>query len=250
MTPSEVKRILWFYRPGSADDRDAEFNEALRLCQSDPELGAWLEEHCATYAALRAKFRQVAVPEGLKEQILSERKAHTVPMLRRPGLIAAALAAFIFLAGVALFWIRSGDTSEFATYRLRMTSAARRTYGMELETSNPAQVRSFLAQRHAVSDYSLPPGLQKAQVVGCTAAMSWRGHTVAMICFKSGRPLPAGQTTDLWLLIAEDATVSGVPSSMPTLAEVNGSATASWKEGNKLYLLIGEGDENFLRQYL
>jgi hypothetical protein len=250
MTPSEAKRILWFYRPGSADDGDGEFCEALRLCQSDPELGLWLEEHCATYAALQAKFRQVLVPEGLKEQILSERKAHTMPKLRRPGFIAAAFAAFILLAGLALFWMRSGETSEFATYRVRMTSIARRTYGMELETANPAEVRSFLAQRHAASDYSLPAGLQKAQVVGCTAAMSWRGHTVAMICFKSGRLLPAGQGTDLWLLITEDATVSGVPSSLPTLAQVNGAATASWKEGNKLYLLIGEGDEKFLRQYL
>ena len=251
MTATQAKQILSLYRPGSADDHDAEFVEALRVCKTDPDLGNWLDEHCAAYSALQSKFRQIPIPEGLKEQIISERKAHMTPLFRRPAVLASlAAAALILFAGIAGFWIQSGATADFRTYRVRMASTARRNYGMELESADPAVIRSFLAKQHAFSEYSVPAGLAKAQLVGCTGALSWKGHTIAMICFKSGRPLPAGQSTDLWLLITDDKAVSAVPTGLPALAEVNGAATATWKTGNKLYLLIGEGDEKFLRQYL
>src|SRR5438045_2813900 len=76
MNSQQAKEILGLYRPGTADQQDADFAAALALAKSDATLQGWFEEHCALQAALQAKFRQIPIPEGLKEQILSERKAH------------------------------------------------------------------------------------------------------------------------------------------------------------------------------
>ena len=71
----EAKNILLLYRHGTADADDPQIAEALALAKRDPELTRWLVEHCARQFVLREKFRQIAVPAGLKEQIISEQAA-------------------------------------------------------------------------------------------------------------------------------------------------------------------------------
>jgi hypothetical protein len=251
MNPEQAKEILSLYRPGTADAEDAYFCEARRQCEADPELKRWFDEHCATYIALRAKFKQVPVPEGLKEQILAERKVHTLPLWRRPVVLVAAAAAVVALITLVSQWPSPRELSGFPAYLTRMVSAVRRTYGMELVTDNLEGIRAFFQQRQANADYVLPAALQqKAQATGC-ALLSWQGQPVSMICFKSGRPLPPGQMSDLWLLVVQHGSIAGAPSTnVPSLAEVNGAATASWTAGGKVYILVAEGNEDFLRQYL
>ena len=87
MNRDEAKTILLLYRPGTADADDPQIAEALALAKQDPELARWLEEHCARQEALRAKFRQITVPAGLKEQIISEQAARSKPAFRRPGAV-------------------------------------------------------------------------------------------------------------------------------------------------------------------
>ena len=256
MNQIQAKQILALYRPGSADARDPEFAEALRLCEADPELKLWFDGHCATYLALQAKFKQVAVPEGLKEQILAERKIHTTFVWRRRAVLVAAMGAVVVLGGLASYWLYSSRSTPveawgFPVYRIRMTSAARRSYTMELETDNLDRIRAFFEQRHVNADFRLPAGLQeKAQATGC-ALLAWEGKPVAMICFKSGRVLPPGQSSDLWVLVMERGSMTDAPSgNLPARVEVNGAATASWIADDKIYLVIAEGNDEFLRQYL
>jgi hypothetical protein len=251
MNHEQAKEILTLYRPGTADADDAYFCEARTLCEIDPGLKLWFDEHRAAHLALRARFKQIPVPEGLKEQILAERKIHTTPVWRRPLVVLAAVAAFAVLLGLASLWLPRREVTAFQHYRTRMTSTARRTYGMELETASLDRIRSFFEQQHATADYVLPAALQqKAQAIGC-ARLHWQGQTVSMICFKSGRPLPPDQPSDVWLLVAQPGAMPGAPaSSTPVLAEVNGAWTASWKDGNAVYILIAEGNEEFLHQYL
>src|SRR5215471_2683767 len=99
MNRNEAKEMLILYRPGSADADDPEFSEALKLCEQDAELRQWFDEHCAVYMAMREKFLQVTPPEGLKEQILAERKVRTTPLLRRPAVLLASVAAVAVLTG-------------------------------------------------------------------------------------------------------------------------------------------------------
>jgi hypothetical protein len=72
-----------------------------------------------------------------------------------------------------------------------------------------------------------------------------------MICFRTGRPLAPGGQSDLWLFVVDRASVRGVPAGdSPQFSQVNRLITATWTQGDKLYLLGTEGDERAIQQYL
>src|ERR1051325_11514340 len=112
MNIQEAKEILSLYRPGTADAEDEFFCEARQLCEQEPELKAWFENHCEVYTALRSKLR-TAVPEGLKDQILAEQKVVPLPVWRRPAFLAAA-APVLVLAGIAAMLLFSPRDSAMA----------------------------------------------------------------------------------------------------------------------------------------
>src|SRR5207253_1597905 len=124
-------------------------------------------------------------------------------------------------------------TAIFSAYVDQMVSKAFRGYGM-FETGSPEQVRAYLAKQRSPSDFALPANLQKnAKLVGCVAVI-WEDKPASMICFHSGKPLHAGQTTDLWLFVTDSATVPGSPASAaPSFARINTATTASWSAGGK-----------------
>ena len=251
MNRDEAKTILLLYRPGTADAGDPEIARALELARQDPELTRWLAEHCARQEALRAGFRQITAPAGLKEQIISEQAAQerTISWRQSAVLVAAAIvAALVVLA--PLWFQHRGNEDTFAIYRSRMAGVALRGYTMDLATNNPAQVRAYLAQNHAPSDYVLPTPLGKTAVTGC-AIEDWQGAKVSMICFRTGRPLPPGEQSDLWLFVIDRSTVKNAPPmGSRQFVQVNKLMTVTWTQGDTLYVLGMEGDEQTLRQYL
>jgi len=247
----EAKTILLLYRPGTADAGDPEIARALELARQDPELTRWLAEHCARQEALRAGFRQITAPAGLKEQIISEQAAQerTISWRQSAVLVAAAIvAALVVLA--PLWFQHRGNEDTFAIYRSRMAGVALRGYIMDLATNNPAQVRAYLAQNHAPVDYVLPTPLGKTAVTGC-AIEDWQGAKVSMICFRTGRPLPPGEQSDLWLFVIDRSTVKNAPPmGSRQFVQVNKLMTVTWTQGDTLYVLGMEGDEQTLQQYL
>jgi len=250
MNRHQAKEILVLYRPGTADAHDPAFAEALQLCERDPELKRWLDEHCALYLALRAKFKQMPVPEGLKEQILSERKVHLTPLWRRRSVVLAAVAAVAVLTGLITLWPPPREDIGFAVYRERMTGLALAGYAMDLATNDPAQIRAHLAQFGAPSDYVVPAALQKATLTGC-AIERWQRTKVSMVCFRSGQPVARGQASDLWLFVIDRASVPDAPAAAsPTVTPVNRATTASWSEDGKTYVLVTDRDAAFLRNFL
>lgn len=253
MNRQQAKEILLLYRPESADANDPEFAEALVLAREDTELGRWFEEHCAVQRTLRERFRRVAVPQGLKEQILSEHKVHSVVAWRHKPAVLAAAAIVAVLLGIAALWWRSGspqeETEAFATYRTRMATAVLRNYAMSLETNSVTEIKAHLAQNQAPAEYVLPKKLEETPLAGC-GVLSWRATRVSMLCFLTGKPLEAGQKSDLYLFVVDRSGLPDAPSAEPQFARVNKLLTASWSVGDKTYILAGEGDEAFLRQYL
>jgi len=247
----EAKHILLLYRPGTADAEDPQIAEALAAAKRDRELAAWLEEHCARQEAVRAKFRQITVPAGLKEQIISEQAARErISSWRRNGLFAvtAVVAGLVVLA--SLWFTRQSNDDTFAIYRSRMAKIAQTGYRMDLATNSPAAIRAYLAASDAPADYALSASLAKTATTGC-AVENWRGAKVSMVCFSTGRPLAPGQSSDLWLFVIGRAAVKDAPAAAaPRFAQVNNLMTATWTEGDKLYVLGTEGDEAALRQYL
>ena len=73
MNATEAKEILVLYRPGTTDDHDPSFAEALEYCERDPELKHWFDGHCDVYRTLRQRFKELPIPNALKEQIVAER---------------------------------------------------------------------------------------------------------------------------------------------------------------------------------
>ena len=252
MNRDEAKTILLLYRPGTADANDPQIAGALELAKQDPELTRWLVEHCARQEAVRAGFRKITAPAGLKEQIISEQAAQEkITTWRRNAILAAAAAVVALVVLTPLWFQHRGNEETFAIYRSRMAGVALRgPYRMDLATNNPAQVRAYLAQNHAPADYVLPAPLEKTAVTGC-AIEGWQGAKVSMICFRTGKPLPPNQSSDLWLFVVDRASLKGAPeSSQPRFAAVKGLITAVWAQGDKVYLLGTEGDESAIRKYL
>jgi len=253
VTKREAKEILLLYRPRSADEDAAEFADALAFARQDAELGRWFDEHCAVHSAIRTRFKQIAVPEGLKQQIISEHKARSVIVWWRQPAVFAAAAAIAILVGAAAIWLNSRSNisapENFAIYRSRMVKAVLRNYAMTLETSDPNQVRAHLSQNDAPADYVLPAALEKTATVGC-GVLSWQDKRVAMVCFLTGKPLAAGQKSDLFLFVVDRNAVPDAPeSAVPEIRRVSKLVTASWSSGRKAYVLAMPGDEKLLRQY-
>jgi hypothetical protein len=124
-----------------------------------------------------------------------------------------------------------------------------RHYGMPFETNDTAQIRAYLAQNQAPADYVLPKTLAQTSQVGC-GTLSWQGKPVAMVCFRTGKPLPPGAKSDLFLFVIEQKDVIAPPQlDVPVFAKVNVLATVSWAEGGKIYVLA-TADESDLKRHL
>jgi hypothetical protein len=121
---------------------------------------------------------------------------------------------------------------------------------MDLTTNNPVAIREYLAQKEAPADYILPAPLEKTAVTGC-AIQGWQKAKVSMICFRTGKPLPPGQQSDLWLFVVDRAAVRNAPpANERRFAQVSRLLTVTWTQGDKLYVLGTEGDKQALQQYL
>jgi hypothetical protein len=237
------------YRPGVGDVQDPQLTAALECVERDPELARWFEDNCAFHEAIRAKLKQIPIPAGLKEQIISERPAdHARVWWRQPTILVAA-AVLALLLGLASLWLRSEPEDRFSVFRRMMVRTALRTYAMDLETNDLKQIRAHLAQRQAPADYVLPQPLERTPSAGCVA-LTWHDKPVSMVCFRSGRPLPAGTKSDLFLFVIDRADVTGEPVlDSPQFHKINKVMTASWSQGDKTYLLAARGDESFLRKF-
>lgn len=252
MNRDEAKNILLLYRQGTADAADPQIAEALALVKQDAELARWFGEHCAAQEVLRAKFRQIPVPAGLKEQIVSEQMARERIVVWRRNLVFTAAAAAVVAAFIlAVLWLRPpASDNTLAIFRSRMAGVALRGYAMDLMTNNPAQIRAYLKQHDAPANYILPAPLQKVALIGC-AVEGWQGTRVSMICFHTGKPLPPGGQSDLWLFVVDRASIKNPPpAGPPQLARANQLITAAWIQDGRLYLLGTKGDEQTLRRFL
>jgi len=155
------------------------------------------------------------------------------------------------LVALAVFWFphRAPDDT-LAIYQNQMAGVALRGYAMDLTTNDPAAVRAYLAQNHAPADFILSAKLKQAALTGC-AVESWQGVKVSMICFHTGQTSAANEASDLWLFVVDRAAMKDAPAgASPQLSKVNRLITATWTQGDKLYLLGTAGDEQTIRQYL
>jgi hypothetical protein len=244
----EAKDILLLYRP-SADRDDPEFSEAIAFAKTDPELAGWFQQHCAFQDAARAAFNDIPVPEALKEQILSERKAHVTLSSRRKALVAACAAIIIAFAGVVTFrsFQPPKPDNTFANFQARMIGMILRYPKMDLETNDLQAIRQELA-KHGQTNLTFTASLNKTAGTGC-ATLSWYDKRVSMVCFNSGKN-GKPKTPDLFLFVIDTAALKDPPPGTPVIARATKTLiSGSWTSGNKTYVLGALGSEDFLREH-
>jgi uncharacterized membrane protein YbaN (DUF454 family) len=240
----EAKTILMLHRPRRDAGEDPQLAAALEAARRDPELRQWLEYHRTFQNAMREKFRRIAPPPGLKEQILASHKiVRPKHWLVGPGWFSAAAAAVALFVGIAAFlWFQPASSDEFSVYRSRMVGTALREYRMDIVTNDLAEVRRFLATNNAPADYVLPPGLEHLELTGA-GLLRWHNQPVSMVCFDRG------DRQMVFLFVVDTAGIDSPPASTPVVKTVNKMLTAGWTEHDKTYLLAGPPDTDLLRSY-
>ena len=72
MDRDQAKEILLLYRAGKdAESIHPRMREALAAAERDPELAQWFKAHRTLDETVRSGFLQIAVPESLRERILT-----------------------------------------------------------------------------------------------------------------------------------------------------------------------------------
>ena len=253
MNDDEIKQILRRYRPGAAGEGDPEVAAALARAREKPELARWLEEQGAAQAAVRAQFRRIKPPAGLREQIISEQaaQARAANPRRNWAQLAGVAAVLAILASIAFlrFPLRAPQDALYI-FQHQMVGIALRGYGMELTTNNPAQIRAFLAAHQAPANYALPPAIPESALLGC-AVENWNSAKVSLICFRTGRDARPGGPGNFWLFVVDRTGLDGTADmETPQFTKINRLTTATWTKGDKLYFLGAEVEERTLRGLL
>lgn len=247
MNREQAKQILLLYRSGQGSSEDPELREALAQAGQDPELGRWLEEHCRFQEAVRAGFREIAPPAGLRDTLLAAPKVVQLPATRvRSGrwvTAAVAVAAMALLLGVlARVWPKAGPPDKFQDYQAMMVSRAILQYGMDFRTNNMSQLRQLIASKGAPSDYALTPALEKLPLTG-GGTLQWRSNPVAMVCFDRG-------TNDMiFLFVMKTSAVKDPPPATPKITNVDIMITASWTKGDNTYVMAGRPEAGFPNRF-
>ena len=244
MTNEQAKLFLQAFRPGGQDVHDPLYVEALEQVRRDPDLARWFEAEQSLDAAIGEKFKEQPIPSDLQSKILAVESVRPLAsQWRRTSWLAAA--ALLALLAIAAFWLPSRPTSQFGAYRDSMTDfLSARFDHLDFKARDVTQLKQFLAQRGAPSDFVLPNGLSELPSYGCRV-LTWDGHMVSLICFHL-----AGNKQIHLFVIQGTKFAEAPPTSSFQFASSSGWTTASWQRGNTAYLLAGSGDRAYLQKYL
>lgn len=244
MNHEEAKFLLRAHRPGTADDRDPVFAEALALADRDPALRAWLEGQRAFDDAVVRKLDEIRPESGALEALLagaraqhrSRRRARTFGWFA----LAAAFAVLFATAGV-LHWRtlpRAGASlAEIARtdmggalWKHRGNSAALDALAGELLAGDLRAKAARLIDLSAL------------RTDGCRV-VSVGGREVFEFCFGPGHAF------HLYIAARADFP-DAVLSADPVIDDQGRRALASWADERHVYSLVTYAGAETLRRLL
>lgn len=241
MNEAQARLILQAYRPG--ETADPEMAEALRAVAENPALSNWFAEEQAFDRAIAAHLAAIPAPFGLRTRILAQARAPRGAGKARWTFGFAALAALIFLLaqGIALW---RGPVSPSPTdYAREMASFIQLKPSLQMESGDLGKIKNWLAAKDA-PPMTVPSRLAALDPIGCRI-LSFRGHSVTLICFHRERDRLAH------LFVIDRAAMPKVkPGQRPIFENENGWMTATWAEGTSVYMIALQGGRSALEQYL
>jgi hypothetical protein len=111
-------------------------------------------------------------------------------------------------------------------------------------SSNPADLVKWLRANQAPTGESLPDSLDKLPSIGCKTIF-WHGKPVSLICFT----LPEGRAMHLVMTNVSTESDQAIKHEAKVIQQGHW-ATATWREGDMIYMLALEGSRDDLRSYL
>jgi hypothetical protein len=245
MNEQEARLILQAYRPGAQDQGDPHFAEALQEAARNPQLARWFAEEQAFDQAMAAHLAAVPTPFGLKTRILS---GAPLPVESRPWSWAIKLAAvvallFFLVQVVSLFRASAPASAGVQDYAREMVDFIQRGPPLDMESDNLVAIKNWLARKEA-SPVEIPPGLAALAPVGCRV-LSFRGHEVTLICFhREGDQIAH-------LFVVDRAVLPKLRPGAPPFFHRDGEwTTATWAEGDRVYMIAAHGDRAAVQKYL
>ena len=232
MNNQEARFILQAYRPGGSDAGDALFAGALEQAKRDPGLGAWFAREQAHDAAVAAKLQSIAPPPGLRDAIMAGGRV-TRPRPSRwvvPAWIGLAASVAVIIA-VSLFWLQPlhADAQELPEFALKY---AARPFRLTAHNENLAELRNWLAARHAPLPLRIPANFAALHALGCRT-VQYRGKDISLICFEQGR--------EYHLFVARRADYPGLKECrQPEFSSKGNWATAHWSDDENCYVLASD----------
>jgi hypothetical protein len=245
MTTEEAKQILHAFHPNGEDDADPFFAEALELALNDNKLGEWFVEQCAFDASMSRALQSETPPADLRAAILAQNMASpesnpkSIKKISNALILWAAIAAIIMIfTGMALFMRGSAEevtpmtVASFTRQALDIKEQGKISLGMM--STDPKQLRTWLAARGAPAGFVIPPGLRGLPSLGCQS-YTMGGTKVSLVCFTLG----SHQIAHLFI-VDKSALADASIRSRPELRNENGLAFATWTSGDKSYVLTGD----------
>lgn len=245
MNNEEAQFILRAYRPGGQDADDPQFAEALQMVRSDPQLAVWFAEEMSLDAAIGSKLRDTRVPADLRAAILAGRNmVERVPGWRR-GTVWALAASVVFLLALAAVWLRPPGGSSLAAYRNAMAEMlSSGQYQLGNHNESVENLQQWLSAHQGVGDFALPAGMKNFPGYGCVV-LNWNEKKVTMLCLRSR------ENGIVHLFVLDRRALPDAPPPGATqFAKAGEWMTASWTQGDKIYLLASGGDREALQRML
>jgi hypothetical protein len=249
MNNREAKFMLSAYRPSGQDANDPRFAEALEQVHRDPILQHWFDESVVFDAAMTQKLSATPVPSDLRESILTGVKVTGAPHWKNRWRKWAIAAAVVLSATLGVLLWHNTRPAPVAGWQLQaldaiLSSIAQNESHFDVISPNPADLVKWLRENSAPTGKKLPNDLDKLPSIGCKTFF-WHGKPVSLICFT----LPEGRAIHLVMTTVSTESDRAIKYEAKVIQQGHW-ATATWREGNMIYMLALEGSRDELRRYL
>ncbi len=249
MDSREAKFMLNAYRPGGQDANDPRFADALEQVRRDPILQRWFDESIAFDVEMAERLSATPVPSDLRESILTGLKITRGLHWKNRWRKWAIAAAVVLSATLGVLIWHNTKPAPVVGWQLQaldaiLSSIARNESHFDLISRNPSDLVKWLRANHAPTGKRLPDNLDKLASIGCKTIF-WHGKPVSLICFT----LPEGQAIHLVIANASADSDRAIKHKAKAIQQGHW-ATATWREGDMIYMLALEGSRDELRRYL
>ncbi|PYJ71311.1 MAG: hypothetical protein DME75_07670, partial [Verrucomicrobia bacterium] len=125
-----------------------------------------------------------------------------------------------------------------------ISSLVRQQSSFDAQSHDAGELLAWLRANHAPAAQKLPDNLAKLSSLGCKTFL-WNGNPVSVICFTR----PDGRLIHLVTITVSAASERAIKPEA-NLIQQGHWATATWREGDRVYMLALEGSPDQLRNYL